>query len=569
MDQIEEVRSKVDIVELINDYVPLKKSGRNFQALCPFHSETKPSFFVSPELQIFKCFGCGQSGSVFQFLMEFEGMTFGEALRFLAQRAGVKLKPYKPTGEEKERELLFEINHLTSEFYHYLLTKHPAGKKALWYTKTKRKISDQSIEKFKLGYAPKMWDGLIQFLVGKKEYRIEDLEKAGLVIRGQKLEARGQNFYDRFRDRLTFPLFDHRGNVRGFAGRVIEEKENVPKYINTPETPVYHKSNLLYGLDITRSEIKKKNLAVVVEGEIDAISSYQAGIKNVVAIKGSALTAEQVQLLSRFCENIALALDVDIAGDDAAIRGIEIADQVGLNIRVIRPVYGKDPDECVRKSARLWQESTEKLIPIWDFYIESAFEKYGGKTGESKKKIGQELIPLIIRISNEIVKAHYIKILASKLRVEEEVVLREMSKILAIQQPTRKAKITSLADEATKSRREVLEEYLLTLILQSRTPIENKIKIVTPTIKKIWEKIPRDKKKFSIESFYRSLPEELRELAGRLYLKELDKIDIKDEINKVIKELEKLILKERLKELAARKEFTKLSRLSQKLKELE
>lgn len=560
MDQIEEVRSKTDIVELINEYVSLKKSGRSFRALCPFHAETKPSFFVSPELQIFKCFGCGKSGSAFNFLMEMEGMTFGEALRFLAKKVGVKLKPYRPTEEERSRELLFEINHLASEFYHYLLTKHQAGKKALWYTRTKRKISDQSIEKFRLGYAPAMWDGLIKFLVAKKGYQIDDLEKAGLVVRGQ-------NYYDRFRDRLIFPLHDHRANVRGFAGRVIEEKEETPKYINTPESPVYHKSDLLYALEITKTEIKKQNLAVIVEGEIDAISSYQAGVKNVVAIKGSALTREQVRLLSRFCENIAIAFDIDIAGDAAARRGIEIADQAGLNIRMIRPLFGKDPDECVQKSARLWQDSVKKAIPIWDFYLDSAFEKHEGKTAEEKKKIGQELIPIFSKISNEIVRAHYVKVLADRLEVDEEVVAREMVRVKTDRRmaPLKTQKMT---EDTEKSRQEVLEEYLLALVLQYRRPMKFKIKITQPAIKKIFSKLAQVKK-FSLKAFYQNLPEELKETANRLYLKELGKIDIEKEIEKTLKELEKLELKKKMQLLAAKGDLEKFNLLSQELKQLE
>lgn len=560
MDQIEEVRSKVDIVELINEYLPLKKSGRSFRALCPFHSETKPSFFVSPELQIYKCFGCGKSGSVFNFLIETEGMTFGEALRFLAKRVGVKLKPYQSTGKEKQRQQLWEINHLASEFYHYLLTKHRVGKKALWYTKTKRKISDKSIERFKLGYAPEMWDGLIQFLKVKKGYKIEDLEKAGLVIKSQ-------NYYDRFRDRIVFPLHDHRGNVCGFAGRVVEEKEDVPKYINTPETPVYHKSNFLYALETTRGEIKKKNLAVVVEGEIDAISSYQAGVRHVVAIKGSALTSEQVRLLKRFGENIALALDFDIAGDEAAKRGIEMADKAGLNIRMIRPLFGKDPDECVRKSAKLWRDSVKKAIPIWDFYLGSAFERYKGETAEEKKKIGEELVPIFAKITNEIVKAHYVKVLAKRLGVDEEVVIREMVKVK--REPVTTGYVGKTTDYPEKSRREVLEEYLVALVLRREKPVDIKVKIRTLAVKKIWEKIKKKKKKFSLKAFWRSLPEELKETFSRLYLRELGKINIKMEIEKTVKELKRLELKEKLKELAEKKEFKKFSLLSRKLREFE
>lgn len=565
MDQIEEVRSKTDIVELINEYVSLKKSGRSFRALCPFHSETKPSFFVSPELQIFKCFGCGKSGSVFNFLMEMEGMTFGEALRHLAKKAGVKLKPIRPTGEEKERQLLYEINHLASEFYHYILTQHQAGKKALWYAKIKRAISLSSIKTFKLGYAPQMWDGLIQFLVEKKGYRSEDLEKAGLVIRTRKTKAGRHNFYDRFRGRLMFPLFDHRGNVRGFAGRVIEEKDDTPKYINTPETPIYHKSNLLYGLETTRVEIKKKNLAIVVEGEIDAIVSYQAGVRNVVAIKGSALTRDHVSLLKRFCDNLALALDFDIAGDEAAKRGIEIADEAGFNLRMIRPLVGKDPDECVRKSAKLWRESVKKAVSIWDFYLDAAFERYGGKTAEAKKKIGEELMPVFARISNEIVKAHYIKILARRLEVNEEVIIKEMAKV------KKRATIKPFFDKpkpTRKSRRELLEEYLLALLVRKKLLLLPKVKITTPVIKRILSRMKK-KKRFSHDSFYKQLPEELKETFSRLYLQDLGEIDLEQEINQTVKELKKMALREKLKELAKKGDLEKFKLFSTKLKDLE
>ena len=343
-------------------------------------------------------------------------------------------------------------------------------------------------------------------------------------MKTQNAKRKTQNYYDRFRDRLIFPLFDHRKNVCGFAGRIIEDKEDVPKYINTPETPIYHKSDLLYGLEVTKGEIKKKNQAIIVEGEIDLISSWQAGVKNVVAIKGSALTQEQVRLLSRFCENIGLAFDFDIAGDAAAKRGIEIAEKAGLNIRVIKPLSGKDPDECVQKSANLWRESVKKAVPIWDFYLDSAFERYGGETGESKKKIAEELIPLFAQISNEIVKAHYIKILAARLDVSEEVIIKEMEKVKLDRKLPISLGSQKLRGDTGKSRRELLEEYLLALVLQRGKPIKIKIKITQPAIKKILTKMAKCKK-YSLKSFYQNLPEELKVTVNRLYLKDLGERD--------------------------------------------
>ena len=248
MDQIEEVRRKVDIVDLVSESVTLKKSGRNFKANCPFHEEKTPSFMVSQERQIWKCFGCNLGGDIYGWLIEREGMEFGEALRTLADKAGVKLKSYKPTKEQQMKDKLLEINHLASEYYHYLLTSHKAGKRALEYL-LKRGITKSSIKTFKLGFAVDEWEGLINFLVKKKGYKINELEMAGLAIRGQR------GFYDRFRNRIMFPLFDHRNRVVGFAGRVYVKEQKQAKYVNTPETELYHKSSVLYGLEKTKEAI--------------------------------------------------------------------------------------------------------------------------------------------------------------------------------------------------------------------------------------------------------------------------------------------------------------------------
>ncbi|MDD5482017.1 MAG: DNA primase, partial [Candidatus Shapirobacteria bacterium] len=238
MDQVEEVLSKVDIVELINERVPLKKAGRNFKANCPFHSEKTPSFVVSPERQIFKCFGCGQGGNAYKFLMDYEKMDFGEALRYLADRVGVKLKSYRPGPDEAKRRRLYEINHLAAETYHFLLTKHQAGKQARKYL-SDRGIKKETIEEFMLGYAPNKYEFISQFLVRKKDFSLEEAEASGLVFKNDR-----GSLTDRFRGRIMFPLTDNRGNIVGFSGRIITPQENTGKYINTPETVIYHKSQL-------------------------------------------------------------------------------------------------------------------------------------------------------------------------------------------------------------------------------------------------------------------------------------------------------------------------------------
>ncbi len=500
MDQVEEIKSKVDMVELVQEYVPLKKAGRNFKGLCPFHSEKTPSFMVNPELQIFKCFGCGVGGDAYSFLQKIEGMEFGEALQHLADRVGIKLVTYKPTQGEQLKEKLVGINTLTGQVYHWLLTQK-TGKEAREYLKG-RGISDEAIEKFKVGFAPNNWDFLLKFLIGKKKYALDDLTRAGLAVKN----------YDRFRNRIMFPLANGRGQVVGFAGRVMpgaSEKEG-GKYVNTPETEIYHKSELLYGLDVTRAEIKNAGWVVVVEGEIDVIASWQAGVKNVVAIKGSALTEKQVELLRRICDTVVLALDTDVAGDAASRRGIEIADKNGLMIKMVKLLGAKDPGEYAIADAEGWKKAVAEAIPIYDFYLQSAMERYGlDVTG--KKRMGQELLPIWAGISDEIVKAHYVRKLADILGVGEEAVWSQLAK-------TQRSNVKSqnneqiTNDKMTKSRRDLLEEYVIELALKG-----DKTEALPSMETDFWKRVADELAK---DGDPKKLPEELRERTLMLLLKE-------------------------------------------------
>ncbi len=505
MDQVEEIKSKVDIVELVQEYVPLKRAGRNFKGLCPFHGEKTPSFMVNPELQIFKCFGCGVGGDAYTFLQKIEGMEFGEALQHLADRVGIKLVSYRPTQGEQLKEKLVGMNMLVGQVYHWLLTEQKTGKEALEYVKS-RGISDEAIKKFNIGFAPNNWDFLLKFLVGKKKYALDDLIRAGLAVKD----------YDRFRNRIMFPLANARGQVVGFAGRVLDPEAQEAKYVNTPETEIYHKSELLYGLDVTRAEVKNAGWAVVVEGEIDAIASWQAGVKNVVAIKGSALTEKQVELLRRICDTVVLALDTDIAGDAAARRGIEMADKSGLMVKMVKLLGAKDPGDLAIARPEEWREAVKNAIPIYDFYVQSAVERYGLEVA-GKKKIGQELLPIWGGISDEIVRAHYIKLLAKTLGVEEEDVRLQMAKIL---NPL-PADATHQALQAGKpqvSRREILEEYVIELALKGGKVDQLTSLLVNQLLKTdFWARVAQELAK---NSDPRKLPEELRERTQTLILKE-------------------------------------------------
>jgi len=497
MDQVEEIKTKVDIVELIQEYIPLKRAGRNFKGLCPFHGEKTPSFMVNPELQIFKCFGCGVGGDAYTFLQKMEGMEFGEALQHLADRTGIKLVSYKPTQGEQIKEKLMGINSLTGQVYHWMLTQK-GGKEALEYVK-KRGISDEAIEKFNIGFVPNNWDAITKFLIGKKKYSLDDVTRAGLAVKN----------YDRFRNRIMFPLNNARGQVVGFAGRVLpgaDEKAG-GKYVNTPETEIYHKSELLYGLDVTRSEIKNLGWAVVVEGEIDAIASWMAGVKNVVAIKGSALTEKQVELLRRLCDTIVLALDTDVAGDAAARRGIEIADKNGLMVKMVKLEGAKDPGEYAIADPEGWKKAVAEAIPVYDFYLQSAVDRYGLEVA-GKKKIGQELLPIWANISDEIVKAHYIKLLAKVLEVEEEDVRAQLAKV-----PSAKGQVLSEPSPqhiAPSTRREILEEYVVELALKGGKEL--------PELKTdFWARVGEELGK---NPDVKKLPEELRERTQELLLKD-------------------------------------------------
>ena len=498
---------------------------------------------------------CGIGGDVFKFVMERERLDFGEALRLLADRAGIELKDYRPGPDQQIKEKLLEINHLAAEFYHYLLTRHPLGKPALDYL-LKRGISQTSIKTFKLGFSANEWESLRRFLTKKKNYRDEDVERAGLVIKGQS------SYYDRFRGRVMFPLFDHRNRVVGFSGRVLEPDTKEAKYVNSPETLLYHKSEILYGLETTKEAIKKANKAVVVEGEFDLISSYQSGAVNVVAIKGSALTLEQTELLKRFCDHLVLSLDMDKAGDAASHRGIELAETKGLNVRVIRLSFGKDPDECVRHSAKMWQESIKAAVPIYDFYIDSAKQRFGIETPEGKRQISDELAPLLARITNQVIKDHYVKKLAGVLGVSEEAVSAEMDKKIA--PPRQDYGGKTQKQLAPQTRQERQETYLLALVLALGGKMAAVFELINPAdfspgpIGQIFIKLKQwlaQHPEWEINRFVKTLPEELISAVDSAYLADLkqlgsDEEALKSEINKVITDLTKSAAKAKLTQLS-------------------
>ncbi|EKD67522.1 MAG: hypothetical protein ACD_48C00361G0001, partial [uncultured bacterium] len=528
MGDADEVKSKLNIIDIINEKVPLKKAGRNFKGLCPFHNEKTPSFMVSPDRQVFHCFGCSKGGSVIDFVMEYEHMEFPEALEELAQRAGVTLTKRKSDSPERKlKETLFEINHMASEFYHYLLTKHRLGEKALLYLRN-RGITDKSIRTFSLGYSPNSWEGVYRFLK-KKQYDDALLEKAGLVLPGNR------GMYDRFRGRLMFTLRDHKGNIVGFSGRVLDPAIKEAKYINTSETPVYSKSNVLYGLDVTHDAIVKAGEAILMEGEIDVISSFQVGISNVVAIKGSALTEGHVHLLKRYAERVVFALDADMAGDKAARRGIDVGEGAGLDMRVAIMPIGKDPDEAAREDEVGLKKALKNAIPIYDYFIESAKKRFDLTSAFGKQKASEELLPILSKIENGIVQGHYIKKAAVAFDVSEDIIIDGIKKVKRPIEMIRRSVVDIKESNFAISGPERLELYMLGLFLQGDTKklYADFLHVVVIAslkhmgVRRVMEQIDSYIKQdtvFVVSEFAKTIPKELLPVLDEAYLWDISTI---------------------------------------------
>ena len=586
MDQVEEVKSRVDIVEVISTYLPLRKSGRNFAALCPFHSEKTPSFFVSGERQVFKCFGCGEAGDVFTFLEKMEGWDFKEALEELAKRAGVKLASFVPSDKTREKQKILAINALAAKFYSYLLKTHPAGKRAREYLKG-RKIKEFLWEKFNLGYAPGGWENTLAFLQ-KRGFSLSDIAQTGLIVARERsgrfktgLSESRQGFYDRFRDRLIFPIKDGKGTILGFSARILREalekalretsgQAQEPKYINTPETPVFNKGSLLFGLDVARGAIREKNEVILVEGEFDVLSAYQVGVLNVVASKGTALTDKQVAVLSRLCDNVILCFDKDLAGDAAARRGIELLDLAGLSVKVARLGEYQDPDEFCHANPDGFKDAVRGASNIYDYLIESACLRYDFKSADGKKKIGRDIMPVLTKISDDLVRAHYIGKLAKILDLEVSLVAAAVEKKLVDLYIKEPQGLDSLSQEGKTGGSQVSqEEYFLALLFsQDEIPKELFGQLVPSDFandkaRRLWKwfgDIIKASKSKSLRKILEALPEDLSQFVDNLFLVNISPIFGEKEI--WAGELTKIA--KRIRQVSLKRE---IMGISQKLKE--
>jgi DNA primase len=465
---IDDIKLRLDIVEVISGYIKLTKAGANYRAVCPFHTEKTPSFFVSPARQIWHCFGCSKGGDVFGFIKEIEGVEFGDALRILAQKAGVELKPFRPEMKEMntQRVRLYEITELAAQFFEKQLESGVGGQEAKKYL-LGRGISEESIKSWRLGYGPDTWQGLADFLVSRG-YNKTEIERAGLII---KKDDGG--YYDRFRGRIMFPIFDLGSQVTGFGGRVFAKKDEkeIAKYINTPATLLYDKSRTLYGLDKAKVDIRKNDSCILVEGYTDAILSHQVLVSNAVAVSGTALTPLQLKILRRYTENLLICFDMDLAGDTATKRGIDLALSQGFNIKVITLPEGKDPADLVVKSPEAWLEAVKNAKSILEFYFETTLTKFDKNKIEGKKEISKILLAVIKKIPNRIEQTFWLQRLSQEISAKEEDLALEMSKIKT-EEDALGLDPEEIINLPQKSRAELLEERLLVLVLKNRQNLE-------------------------------------------------------------------------------------------------
>ncbi len=574
MDQVTEIRNKIDIVSLIQEYLPLKKMGRNFKANCPFHGEKTPSLVVSPERQIWHCFGCGKGGDAYTFLMEYEKMEFPEALRVLAAKAGVTLiSQHFDTGLSSKKEKLYALNRLAEEFYHYLLTKHRLGKDALDYVTHKRHIQPATLETFQLGFAP-AGNALVTYLMKKKGYTADNLFDAGLATR------RGNLLVDFFQNRLMFPLFDQRDNIVGFSGRVMTDNEKTSKYINTRETLIYHKGMTFFGIPTAKDAMKKEGKVYLMEGEFDVISSFQEGFTNAIAVKGTAVTEDQVNLLARFVQKVVLCFDMDKPGQEAMKKSLALLEKKSFSIGVLVLTEGKDPDEAISLNKVAFIKAMKKDVPVYDYLLESMSRIYTPTEIEGKRKLGQELLPLFAAIGNEIVKEHYLAKLGDLLGTTQEALLKEIDR-------TKKQEIVKKMPLITKEQRprqEILEEYLLALLLQAENPqpLVESIKEtlgeyiwITPAVQKVFVALQAflgSVHAFSAKGFASILPSELVGSFDSCFLLPLPAISDKyeEEVASVAKDLRAMTIRSKIKKVSEaikQKEKTSTPEEMQRLQE--
>ena len=418
---LQRIKDSVNITDIIGSYIPLKKKGNRYWACCPFHHEKTPSFSVSPEKGFYYCFGCHESGDVISFIMKMENLSFADTVERLAEAAHIDMPQEEMTPEERklqaEREEMYRVAGMAGEYFHNCLVKTHMGHPGLEYMK-KRRLSDQTIDHFKLGFAPGEWDRLSRDFT-KRGVRRETLLSVGLITRN------GEKCYDTFRGRCMFPIMDSKGRIVAFGGRALDD-ESKPKYLNSPETGIFNKRRLLFAMYQAIPEIRKRKQAIMVEGYMDAISLHAGGIVNAVASLGTAFTAEQARLLKRYADEVVFCYDMDAAGQNATKRAVEIARGAGLKIRIAQLGEGKDPDEFIKLRGReAFEEAIQAAVPIMEYLTASALKQYDITSLEGKQQVLHELLPVLIAQDDPLLIDSHIRRMSRVLRLDEGLIRSE------------------------------------------------------------------------------------------------------------------------------------------------
>jgi len=467
---LELIRERTNIVELISAHTRLKKAGSRYKGLCPFHTDKDPSFTVDAERKLWHCFGCGEGGDMFSFVMKTDNVDFGEAVQILARRTGVALSEFRPddSGRRKSKDKILKINELAVKYFYKVLKETKSGEKFMSYLE-ERRIPEEEIRSFRLGASLDSWDGLLRAL-GKKDYKPADVAQAGLAVINEN------KCYDRFRDRLMFPLFNVVGDVVGFAGRAFGDA--MPKYLNTPENPLFEKGKMLYALDRAKKNVGEHGI-ILTEGYMDVISLHKAGIRSAVASMGTALTPMQVDLLRRYCDKVVLSYDSDIAGDKASMRGIELLVNREIDIRVVSLPKGEDPDSIVRSGgAEAFRAYLDKAAGYFDFFLGKCIDRIGPDTPAKKREVIMQMGPLIEKTPNDILKEQQRKELADRLGISEQHVKSAMAQ-MKDSESGRRSVDTAAIDRILSGGAKV-ELILLKRVLTSQAEAERILKTLDP-----------------------------------------------------------------------------------------
>ncbi len=543
MSELDEIKNRLDIIDVISGYIKLEKAGANYRARCPFHDEKTASLMVSPSKQIWHCFGCSTGGDIFEFVKKIEGVDFGDALKILAKKAGVELKKYdKNTLRDKtERQKISEVLEQALKFFEYYLHKSKKGQKVKEYLIKNRGFSEELIREWKIGYAPDSFDKLSNFLENRG-YNKTYIEKAGLAF----LKTNG-GLCDRFRSRIIFPFFSINSDLIGFTGRIFEKEEDIAKYLNTPATLLYDKSRALFGIDKAKIEIRKEDKCILVEGNIDCIMTHNAGTKNVVAVSGTALTDLHLKIIKRYTLNLIFAFDMDNAGAKATERAINLAREMGFNVSVLDLGKEKDPADVILKQGKNeWVKIVNSAEKIMDFYFKKAFLNRNSENIDDKKKITEELLPQIKKINNSIEQAHFIQKLAQKLMVREDDIREEFAKIKLEKKENKKER----QFKNNLSQKEKLEKEFLKLYLINKIDLKDVFYLFSQKYRAILEKLSKGEDISTIIEDKNFLSEIVLGLEKEKELLKENEILVTEEIENCVINLKKIFEKERKKSLS-------------------